>query len=101
MGEGRPQPCPGSWPGHGGRGARCVELNQWGRNVTERERDGASIAVLHRMIAYIREEALRLRVMDVAVLLEHAEEAVTAFSPATLGARPSRVAPPDAGRVEH
>ena len=47
------------------------------------DREGG-IAMLHRMITYVREEALRLKVMDVAVLLEHAEDAVTAFAPAAL-----------------
>lgn len=67
--------------------------------MTEYERREASIEVLHRMIIYVREEALRLRVMDVALLLDHAEDAVTAFAPAALnGLAPSIL---DANRVEH
>ena len=42
------------------------------------------IKALYRMIAYIRDEAVRLRIMDVALLLEHAEEAVLAFAPSAL-----------------
>lgn len=69
--------------------------------MIERERDRDSIEVLRRMIAYIREEALRLRVMDVAMLLEHAEEAVTSFAPATLRTHACLTAPQDLNRVEH
>ncbi len=67
--------------------------------MTEYERREVSIEVLHRMIIYVREEALRLRVMDVALLLDHAEDAVTAFAQAALnGLAPSIL---DANRVEH
>ena len=69
--------------------------------MTERERDGASIEVLHRMVAYIREEALRLRVMDVALLLEHAEKAVTTFAPPAAEVQARLSALQDANRVEH
>ena len=77
----------------------CSKSNAWGRDVTERENREGSIEMLHRMIIYVREEALRLRVMDVALLLEHAENAMTAFASAALnGLAPSVV---DANRVEH
>jgi hypothetical protein len=80
---------------------RSAGPNAWGRDVTEVERREASIEALHRMITYLREEAVRLRVMDVAVLLEHAEDVVTVFAPATLN-RPCRgPAALDASRVEH
>ena len=74
-------------------------LNAWGRNVSEDQQREASIETLQRMIIYVREEALRLRVMDVALLLEHAEDVVTAFASAALNG----LAPPvvDANRVEH
>ncbi len=67
--------------------------------MTECESREGSIEMLHRMIIYVREEALRLRVMDVALLLDHAEDAVTAFASAALNG----LAPPalDANRVEH
>jgi hypothetical protein len=52
------------------------------------------------MIIYVREEALRLRLMEVALLLEHAEDAVMAFAVPALG--PGRTLPvADANRVEH
>ena len=60
--------------------------------MTERQNREGSIEMLHRMIIYVREEALRLRVMDVALLLEHAEDAMTAFASAALnGLAPSVV----------
>lgn len=76
-------------------------LKAWGRDVTEDEIREVGIEILHRMITYVREEALRLGVMDVAILLEHAEDAVTAFAPASLtppGHASSILA---ATRVEH
>ena len=67
--------------------------------MTECEFREVSIQTLHRMIIYVREEAIRLRVMDVALLLEHAEDAVTAFATAALnGLAPSIL---DANGVEH
>lgn len=87
-----------------GRG-RCVwkspGLNTWGRDVTEDESREVSIEMLHRMITYVRLEALRLRVMDVALLLEHAEDAVTAFAPASLSAPGHGSSILDATRIEH
>lgn len=88
-------------PVRGCRGVRSAGPNAWGRDVTEVERREASIEMLHRMITYLREEAVRLRVMDVAVLLEHAEEVVTVFAPAALNGRCRGPAPLDAARVEH
>ena len=76
-------------------------LSAWERDVTEHERREASIAMLHRMIVYVREEAHRLRVMDVALLLEHAEDAVTAFAPAALNRHGPVASVLDTGRVEH
>lgn len=72
-----------------------------GAGVAETEHREVSIEALHRMITYVRQEAVRLRVMDVAVLLEHAEDVVTAFAPAALeshGRAPSTL---DVHRVEH
>jgi hypothetical protein len=46
------------------------------------DRDDEGVRVLHRMIAYVRDEALRLHIPDVALLLDHAEDAVLAFAPA-------------------
>ncbi len=54
------------------------------------ERDDEGVRVLHRMIAYVREEALRLRIPDVALLLDHAEDAVVAFAPAALADHAAR-----------
>ena len=51
--------------------------------VADRDDDDAALRALARMIAYAREEALRLRITDAAVLLEHADEAVATFAPAT------------------
>ena len=48
--------------------------------VEQREREDA-VRTLNRMLAYIRDEALRLRILDVAILLEHAQAAVTTFVP--------------------
>lgn len=68
--------------------------------MTEHRHRGSSIEALHRMIIYVREEALRLRLMEVALLLEHAEDAVMAFAVPALG--PGRTLPvADASRVEH
>lgn len=80
---------------------RCeLRLTAWERDVTEHRHRESSIETLHRMIIYVREEALRLRVMEVALLLEHAEDAVTAFDPPALGT--NRTSPAaDATRVEH
>ena len=36
------------------------------------------IKILHRMIAYLRDEAERLRIVDVARLMEQAEDAIEA-----------------------
>lgn len=52
-----------------------------GLGVIEDDGDAEGVKVLHRMITYVRDEAVRLRIMDVAVLLEHAEDAVLAFAP--------------------
>lgn len=49
------------------------------------DRDDEGVRVLHRMIAYVRDEALRLHIPDVALLLDHAEDAVVAFAPTILG----------------
>ena len=77
-------------------------LTAWGRDVTEDQHRQSSIETLHRMIIYVRAEALRLRVMDVVLLLEHAEDAVTAFAPAAaLGSHGIPVPVVDANRVEH
>ncbi len=49
--------------------------------MSKRDDDDESIKALQRMIAYIREEALRLRIGDVAHLLERAEDAVAGSAP--------------------
>ena len=36
------------------------------------------VKILHRMIAYLRDEAERLRIVDVARLMEQAEDAIEA-----------------------
>ena len=53
------------------------------------------------MISYIRAEALRLEVMDVALLLEHAEDAVTAFAPVSHGGQNGAPAVREVNCVEH
>ena len=68
--------------------------------MVDEEHHDVSIEVLHRMIAYIRAEALRLDVMDVALLLEHAEDAVMSFAPAS-SARLHGLIIREASRVEH
>ena len=68
--------------------------------MIDEEHHDAAIEVLHRMIAYIRAEALRLDVMDVALLLEHAGDAVMSFAPVP-SARLHGLALPEANRVQH
>ena len=68
--------------------------------MTEHEPHRDSVKMLHRMIAYIRDEAVRLRIMDVAVLLEHAEKAAAVFSPEPLGSN-TRSPRQDCSRVDH
>lgn len=53
------------------------------------------------MIRYVRAEARRLQVMDVALLLEHAEDAVAAFSASPQRRRRPAPAGCDDRRVEH
>ncbi len=48
--------------------------------MTEGEHNDEAVKVLHRMIAYVRDEATRLHIADVAILLEHAEDALAAFA---------------------
>ena len=48
------------------------------------DRNDQGVRMLHRMIAYVRDEALRLHILDVALLLDHAEDAVVAFAPTIL-----------------
>ena len=76
-------------------------LNGWGRNVSEDQHREANIETLQRMIVYVRGEALRLRVMDVVLLLEHAEDVVTAFAPAPLSGHGVLMPVTDDSRVEH
>ena len=52
-----------------------------GIDVSKLEDYDNSVKALHRMIAYIRDEAMRLRIADVAILLERAEDAVISFVP--------------------
>ncbi|RYB05646.1 hypothetical protein [Lichenibacterium ramalinae] len=52
------------------------------------DRDDEGVRVLHRMIAYVRDEAMRLHILDVALLLDHAEDAMLAFAPTILADRP-------------
>lgn len=59
-------------------------VNRGGLGVIEDDGDAEGVKVLHRMITYVRDEAVRLQIMDVAVLLEHAEDAVLAFAPSAL-----------------
>lgn len=56
----------------------------WGDGVNDDHHNDEDVKVLHRMIIYIRDEAIRLRVADVAFLLEQAEDAVVAFAPLVL-----------------
>ena len=51
--------------------------------MANRDDDNAALTALARLIAYARGEAVRLRVMDAALLLEHAEDAIAVFAPAT------------------
>lgn len=59
------------------------------------------VKVLHRMIAYVREEALRLNIMDVVLLLEHAQDAIVAFAPAALTDQASAGCRRDPSRLDH
>ena len=59
-------------------------LDSWGLSVIEDDGNAEGVKVLYRMITYVRDEAVRLRIMDVALLLEHAEDAVLAFAPPAL-----------------
>ena len=52
--------------------------------MANRDDDDAAMKALGRLIAYARGEAVRLRVMDAALLLEHAEDVMAAFAPATV-----------------
>ncbi len=56
----------------------------WGYGVNDDHHNDEDVKVLHRMIIYMRDEAIRLRVADVAFLLEQAEDAVVAFAPLVL-----------------
>lgn len=51
--------------------------------MANRDDDNAALKALARLIAYARGEAVRLRVMDAALLLEHAEDVIAVFAPAT------------------
>lgn len=59
------------------------------------DRDDEGVRMLHRMIAYVRDEALRLHILDVALLLDHAEDAVVAFAPTVLADRAGATDPRD------
>lgn len=52
--------------------------------MSDDDRNEQGVKVLHRMLAYMRDEAVRLRVSEVAFLLEQAENAVVAFAPLLL-----------------
>ena len=49
--------------------------------MKKREDYEENLKALQRLIAYIRDEAARLRIVDVALLLERAEDAVTSLIP--------------------
>ncbi len=52
--------------------------------MANRDDDNAALKALARLIAYARGEAVRLRAVDVALLLGHAEEVIAVFAPATV-----------------
>jgi len=52
--------------------------------VKNREDYDENLRALRRLIAYIRDEAARLRIVDVALLLERAEDAVSSLIPGTI-----------------
>ena len=57
--------------------------------------------MLYRMVVHVRGEAVRPRATDVALLLEHAEGAVTAFASASPNSHGPAPSIPDADCVEH
>lgn len=69
--------------------------------MTEDDHNDEGVKVLHRMIAYVREEALRLNIMDVVLLLEHAQDAVVAFAPAALADQAGGGFRRDPTRLDH
>lgn len=69
--------------------------------MTEDDHNDEGVKVLHRMIAYVREEALRLNIMDVVLLLEHAQDAIVAFAPAALADQAGDPCRRDPTRLDH
>ena len=49
--------------------------------MNKREDHEQNVKALRRLIAYIRDEAARLRIADVVLLLERAEDAVSSYVP--------------------
>ena len=64
-----------------GRHGDEAEARREGIGVKKREDYDENLKALRRLIAYIRDEAARLRIVDVALLLERAEDAVTSLIP--------------------
>ncbi len=69
--------------------------------MTQDDHNDEGVKVLHRMIAYVREEALRLNIMDVVLLLEHAQDAVVAFAPSALADQAGGGCRRDPTRLDH
>ena len=69
--------------------------------MTQDDHNDEGVKVLHRMIAYVREEALRLNIMDVVMLLEHAQDAIVAFAPAALADKANGDDRRDPSRLDH
>lgn len=91
-----------------GRLGRCERVSSntsrgrvWGDDVNEDHHNDQDVKVLHRMIIYIRDEALRLNVADVAFLLNQAEDAVVAFAPLVLAEQVERSFGREASTLDH
>jgi len=73
-----------------------------GTGVKKREDDEENVRALRRLIAYIRGEAARLRIADVALLLERAENALCSVVPGSASEQDIRQAQAcGASIVEH
>jgi len=75
---------PGGVPTDVGRHGDEAEARREGIGVKNREDYDENLRALRRLIAYIRDEAARLRLVDVALLLERAEDAVSSLIPGTI-----------------
>ena len=69
--------------------------------MTEQHEREDAVRTLGRMLAYTRLEAVRLNLLDVAVLLEHAEGVITTFAPCVLPDHGRRMPTHDERNVEH